>query len=317
MDPAGYASMGFLREWRWRSARRQKRDSVGSRKCIENSERRKESVPDRFGVLGATGTVGQRFILLLADHPYFKLHALGASARSAGRNVKIVFSGLDADVAGNIEKAFRDANITVFSNAKNYRRDPTVPLISLLNPRPSHGFIVTNANCAATGCAVPLTALERTFDPLDAVMITTLQAISGTGYPGVTSMDIFDNQAAAKGFALAPLRVSAACNRVPAPPTIEELWAAFRNYTCEAQVLGCPTAPKKAFIVYEEQDRSQPRLNRNVQKGTGISVGRIRACPVMDVKYVVMANKVSIGTAVSSIINAEVAAEKGPSYRHD
>ncbi|KIJ44057.1 hypothetical protein M422DRAFT_75419 [Sphaerobolus stellatus SS14] len=296
MDPAGYASMGFLREWRWRSARRQKRDSVGSRKCIENSERRKESVPDRFGVLGATGTVGQRFILLLADHPYFKLHALGASARSAGRNVKIVFSGLDADVAGNIEKAFRDANITVFSNAKNYRRDPTVPLI------------VPLANTSH---------FARTFDPLDAVMITTLQAISGTGYPGVTSMDIFDNQAAAKGFALAPLRVSAACNRVPAPPTIEELWAAFRNYTCEAQVLGCPTAPKKAFIVYEEQDRSQPRLNRNVQKGTGISVGRIRACPVMDVKYVVMANKVSIGTAVSSIINAEVAAEKGPSYRHD
>ncbi|KIJ57182.1 hypothetical protein M422DRAFT_148863 [Sphaerobolus stellatus SS14] len=367
--------------------------------------------PINVGVLGATGTVGQRFILLLAEHPYFKLHALGASARSAGRtyatatawkqtqpipekvrdlivhpcapehfkDVEIVFSGLDADVAGDIEKAFRDANVAVFSNAKNYRRDPTVPLIvplvntshfavipyqqSLLNPRPSHGFIVTNANCVATGCAVPLAALERAFGPLDAVMITTLQAISGAGYPGVPSLDIFDNvipyigggeeaklewelskilgdladengvaisedqQAAAKGFVPAPLRVSAACNRVPVleghtacisvrfarrpPPAIEEVWAAFRDYTCEAQTLGCPTAPKKSLIVHEEQDRPQPRLDRDVQKGTGVSVGRIRACPVMDVKFVVMANNVSIGAAASSIINAEVAVEKG------
>jgi len=374
------------------------------------------SHPIPVAVLGATGTVGQRFIILLSGHPYFKIQALGASARSAGKkyaeaaswkqtqpipeevrgmvvrkcepgelgDVQLVFSGLDADVAGEIEKALRDADIPVFSNAKNYRRDPTVPLIvplvntshlsiipyqqSLLSTQPgrSRGFIVTNANCVATGCAVPLFALQQAFGPLDAVLITTLQAISGAGYPGVPSMDIFDNivpyigggeedklewelskilggikdkngdtihechdikSARAHSFQPAPLSVSAACNRVPVleghtacisirfvrrpPPSIDAIQAALRNYSCEAQSLGCPSAPKKALIVHDEQDRPQPRLDRDAQRGAGVSVGRIRACKVLDVKFVVMANNVAIGAATSSIINAEVAVEKG------
>ncbi|KAF8524544.1 hypothetical protein BU17DRAFT_42652 [Hysterangium stoloniferum] len=365
--------------------------------------------PINVGILGATGTVGQRFILLLGSHPYFRIHTLGASARSAGRSylsatawkqtqpvpasardlivqqclpehfkdVEIVFSGLDADVAGDIELAFRAANIPVFSNAKNHRRDPTVPLIvplvntshfsilpyqrSLLNPKPSRSFIVTNANCVATACAVPLAALERAFGPLDTVVITTLQAISGAGYPGVPSMDIFDNvvpyiggdeegkleweltkilgriadengasmqgDGDARSFIPAQLRVSAACNRVPVleghtacisarfkqqpPPSIDAILDALRGFTCEAQILGCPSAPKSALIVHDEQDRPQPRLDRDVQRGAGVSVGRIRPCKVLDVKFVVMANNVAIGAATSSIINAEVAVEKG------
>jgi len=95
------------------------------------------------------------------------------------------------------------------------------------------------------------------------------------------------------------------------PPSVEEVWSAFRNYTCEAQALGCPSAPKKPLLVHDEQDRPQPRLDRDAQRGGGVSVGRIRSCPVMDVKFVVMANNVAIGAATSSIINAEVAVEKG------
>lgn len=405
------------------------------------------------GVLGATGTVGQRFILFLGSHPYFRLHALGASSRSAGhryaditawkqsqpipdiakdltvqpcspeffKDVEIVFSGLDSEVAGGIgmflslphpppspvvlnwaylssfknmykshdllnwvsELAFRHANIAVFSNAKNHRRDPTVPLIvplvntshfsilpyqqSLLDPVPTRGFIVTNANCAATGCAVPLAALQRAFGPIESAIITTMQAISGAGYPGVPSMDIFDNvipyigggeedklewelakilggladqngntavvvegsstSASTRSFQLAGIRVSAACNRVPVleghtacisvrfarrpPPKVEDVIQALKSYTCEAQSLGCPSAPKYPLIVHEEQDRPQPRLDRDVQSGAGVSVGRVRECKVMDIKFVLMANNVAIGAATSSIINAEVAVEKG------
>ncbi|SCV72174.1 BQ2448_4868 [Microbotryum intermedium] len=352
------------------------------------------------GVLGATGTVGQRFIVLLSSHPYFKIHALGASSRSAGQKYReatrwkqpvpipesvsdvivreckasefegcdIVFSGLDSDVAGDIEKAFRAAELAVFSNAGNYRRDPTVPLcVPLVNP--SHleilphqrslqspplkkGCIVTNANCSTTGLSIPLHALEKAFGPLETVMVTTMQAISGAGYPGVSSLDILDNvvpliggeeekmewelskilggySSKSKQFdlhATSPMKVSAMCNRVPVldghlecasvrfiqqpPPSIEEIKKALSSFTCEAQTLGCPSAPKQAIYVHEEPDRPQPRLDRYFQNGSGVNVGRIRPCPVLDVKFVVLVNNVSIGAATSSIINAEYAVAK-------
>ncbi|KAK7051639.1 aspartate-semialdehyde dehydrogenase [Paramarasmius palmivorus] len=371
------------------------------------------------GVLGATGTVGQRFIVLLASHPWFVVHALGASSRSAGKpyrdavrwkqttpipssvaqmtvkdctpenfsECKIVFSGLDADVAGDIEAALRSAELAVFSNAKNYRRDPHVPLIvPLVNPshlsiipqqRKLHlhpttrqpqplqrGFIVTNANCSTTGVVIPLAALERAFGPLESLVITTMQAISGAGYPGVPSLDILDNivpyisgeeekiewetlkilggiteeevQTAGgrteklKKFDMhtdSPLRVSASCNRVPVidghtecvsvrfarrpPPSPQQVREALAAFTSDAQTLGCPSAPTKTIVVHEEPDRPQPRLDRYHQDGAGVSVGRVRQCPVFDVKFVVLSNNVSIGAATSSIINAEIAVLKG------
>lgn len=334
-----------------------------------------------------------RFIVLLSEHPYFKLHALGASARSAGRTYEeavrwkqsvpipaavrgvvvreckadqfvgcdIVFSGLDSDVAGEIEAAFRTAELAVFSNAGNYRRDALCPLIvPLVNPshfniiphqRALHspplnkGFIVTNANCSTTGLAIPLKALEDAFGPLEIVMVTTMQAISGGGYPGVSSMDILDNVVPLIGgeeekmewellkilggmnpegtsFDLRehkPMKVSAACNRVPVldghtecasvrfvqrpPPSPKQVKEALRAYRCEAQELQCPSAPEQAIFVHEELDRPQPRLDRYFQNGSGVNVGRVRVCPVMDIKFVVLANNVSIGAATSSIIN--------------
>ncbi|GAA5920473.1 hypothetical protein JCM6882_004714 [Rhodosporidiobolus microsporus] len=241
----------------------------------------------RVAVAGATGTVGQRFICLLAAHPYFKLTSLNASPRSAGKAYKdvvrwkqsvpipksvldmvvktcekdqfgdaeIVFSGLDSDVAGDVEEALRKAEYAVFSNAGNFRRDPLVPLVvPLVNP--SHfaivphqktslglnkGFIITNANCSTTGLSIPLYALEKAFGPLETVMVTTMQAISGAGYPGVPSLDILDNIVPYIGkeeekmewelakilgglsddqkefdmHAKHPMKVSASCNRVP------------------------------------------------------------------------------------------------------
>lgn len=188
-------------------------------------------------------------------------------------------------------------------------------------------------------------------------MVTTMQAISGGGYPGVSSMDILDNVVPYIGgeeekmqwealkilggvsqtedgkslsfdmHAQHPLRVSASCNRVPVvdghletvsvrfarrpPPSAQQVREALAAYTTEALSLGCPSAPTQTIFVHDEEDRPQPRLDRDFQQGAGVNVGRVRECPVLDIKFVVLANNVCIGAATSSIINAEVAIAKG------
>jgi len=180
--------------------------------------------------------VGQRFLSILSKHPFFQVYRLGASSRSAGKRYveackwklsepidvriseivvsqckadffegcDIIFSGLDSDVAGEIESSFRDAGFAVFSNAKNYRMDPDVPLVvplvngdhidSVINQKSKYGgFIVTNANCSTTGLVIPLKALMDAFGELESISTVTMQAISGAGYPGVPSLDIIDN----------------------------------------------------------------------------------------------------------------------------
>jgi aspartate-semialdehyde dehydrogenase len=186
------------------------------------------------GVLGATGAVGQRFIQLLADHPWFEIAELAASDRSAGKpyrdactwrlatppppavadrivqtcdapfRSKILFSGLDSSVAGEIETTLAGRGHAVVSNARNHRMDPDVPLlIPEVNPdhldalavqrrRTRSGYIVTNPNCSVVGLAMALAPLERTFG-LESVAVVTLQALSGAGYPGVASLDVTDN----------------------------------------------------------------------------------------------------------------------------
>ncbi|KAG0174312.1 hypothetical protein DFQ28_006773 [Apophysomyces sp. BC1034] len=354
------------------------------------------SAQKKVGILGATGTVGQRFILLLADHPTFVIHALGASSRSAGKAYKdavrwkqsrpipanvatkvvkacvaeefkdcdVVFSGLDADVAGDIEMAFLKADLAVFSNAKNYRREPTVPLIvptvntshfdmiphqrSLYNL--SKGFLVTNANCSTTGLVVPLKALQDAFGPMSYIMVHTQQAISGAGYPGVPSLDILDNVVPHIGgeeekmewevnkilgniaedgkqfVSLTETVVSATCTRVPvldghlesvsvkfanAQPTVEQVYEVLEKYTSEAQALGCHLAPEHAIVVTKDADRPQPRLDRDVQKGQAVTVGRVRPCPVLGIKFTLLVHNTVLGAAGSSVLNAEVAVAKG------
>jgi len=227
---------------------------------------------------------------------------------------------------------------------------------SLHSPPLTKGFIVTNANCSTTAYVVPLAALEKSFGPIESCMVTTMQAISGGGYPGVPSLDIMDNiipyvggeeekmewetlkilggiteaDDGAKVFdmhAKNPLRISASCNRVPVidghtecvsvrfkrrpPPSPQQVREAMTAYTPDVQAIGCPSAPRHAIFVHEELDRPQPRLDRYYQNGAGVSVGRVRQCPVLDIKFVVLANNVSIGAATSSIINAELAVMRG------
>lgn len=264
------------------------------------------------------------------------------------------------------ESSFREAELRVFSNAKNYRMDPVCPLVvplvnpshfdiiphqrSTLSPPPKKGFIITNANCSTTGVVVPLKALQDAFGPLDKVLVATLQAVSGGGYPGVSSFDILDNvvpyisgeeekieseaakilgnlSADGKSFEDEGVKVSAHCNRVPVidghtecvslsfqrrpPPSLEEVKNALRDYTCDAQKLQCHSAPPQAITVHEEPDRPQPRLDRDWQNGAGVNVGRVRKCPVFDYKFVVLSNNVQIGAATSSVMNAEIALKKG------
>nr|OQO29902.1 hypothetical protein B0A51_03498 [Rachicladosporium sp. CCFEE 5018] len=353
----------------------------------------------RCGVLGATGSVGQRFILLLNDHPHFTLTAVGASPRSAGKKfsaaaswkqgiklperignlvvksctpeefkdeVDFVFSGLDSDVAGETELAFLQANIPVFSNSKNYRLDPLVPLVvptvnlshlDLIPHQRRHhnlkqGFQVCNSNCAVIGMVVPFRALMDKFGPLERASMITEQAVSGAGYPGVSSLDIFDNivpyikgeeeklgaesrkilgsiqdsntkLSDAKG-----LLVDGTCTRVPVidghthivslkfakspPPSIEEAKEALRSYVSDAQKLGCPSAPEISIEVMEEDDRPQPRLDKDKGKGYTVSVGRVRKVEngAYDLKYVAVSHNLVIGAAGGSILNAEAAVLK-------
>lgn len=185
----------------------------------------------RVGILGATGTVGQKFVQLLGSHPWFEVVALAASERSVGKPYKeavnwilpttipvhlanknvqpcepnlpcpIVFSGLDSSIAGEVETAFAEAGYIVISNSKNHRMDPDVPLLipevnpdhsQLLNIQKTKGKIITNPNCSVIGLVIALKPLFDRFG-LEAVHVVTMQAISGAGYPGIASLDILDN----------------------------------------------------------------------------------------------------------------------------
>ncbi|KAL9099758.1 MAG: hypothetical protein Q9163_004789 [Psora crenata] len=315
----------------------------------------------RCGILGGTGAVGQQFVLLLATHPIFRTTVIAASERSAGKryrdvvkwkqsrpmsdeigelvvqtcepsnfqNCDIIFSGLDSEVAGPIEMAFVKAGLDVFSNAKNHRTHPLVPLVvPLVNlnhlgvldcQRRSLGLekgsLVCNSNCAVVAAVVPLAALQASFGPVESCSIVTMQAVSGAGYPGVSSMDIIDNvipfisgeedklEAEARkilgtlnehqdGFTENSIAISSACNRVfvldghtacislrfvkRPPPSADEVKEALRNYVSEAQKLGCPSASKHSVLVMDEPDRPQPRLDRGNERGYTVTVGRIR-----------------------------------------
>ncbi|KAJ2906562.1 aspartate-semialdehyde dehydrogenase [Zalerion maritima] len=352
---------------------------------------------------------GQRFILLLQSHPFLVLHAVGASPRSKGKEYRdavrwkqavpmspelgglvlrecsadqfadcdIVFSGLGSDVAGEIETALQKSNIAVFSNAKNHRRDPLVPLVvptvnpshlgliphqrSTLSSQPvDKGFLVCNSNCAVIGLVIPFAALSSSFGTncISTVSVVTLQAVSGAGYPGVSSMDMLDNvvpyipgeedkleteaqkilgslNSSNTGFEpKSSLQVSATCTRVPvldghtacvslkfnpeqckggAAPSAEQVKEALRSYRTEAQDLGCPSAPEHPIVVFDEPDRPQPRLDRNLGGGYTVSVGRVREdeSGVFDIKFVALSHNTVIGAAGSSILNAEVAVIKG------
>lgn len=216
------------------------------------------------------------------------------------------------------------------------------------------GFLVCNSNCAVIGVVVPFAAIQAKFGPVEEVEVFTEQAVSGAGYPGVPSMDIVDNvipyisgeedkleneaqkilgsvNAEATAFQeQAGLRIGATCTRVGVtdghmafvslrfknrpPPSAEQVKQALREYQSEAQKLGAPSAPAQAIVVFDEPDRPQPRLDRNISNGYAVSVGRVReGAPggYFDIRFACLSHNTVIGAAGSSILNVEVAAIKG------
>jgi aspartate-semialdehyde dehydrogenase len=342
------------------------------------------SIP--VGILGATGMVGQQFIALLARHPWFHVDWLGASERSAGKAFRdaaawrlpvplddeianktvvsavpghapqVMFSGLDSSVAGEIEAAFAQAGHIVISNSKNYRMEKDVPLmipeinadhLGLLDCQASRGWrgrILTNPNCSTIVMALALAPL-RQFG-LSQVMVTTEQAISGAGYPGVPSWDILGNvipfidgeegkveSEAQKilgrlsGGAVAPhpVVISATTTRVPVynghtesiavtldqpvePAALVDAWNTFRG---RPQELELPSAPPQPVVYLTERNRPQPALDVNRDGGMTVTVGRLRACPVLSYKFMALGHNTIRGAAGAAILNAELLHREG------
>ena len=337
------------------------------------------------GVLGATGVVGQQFVSRLARHPWFKLTWLAASERSEGkayqsvapwrlatpmpeesagrvveacvpgRGPKVVFSGLDASVAGEIEGAFAAAGHIVVSNARNFRMDPLVPLLipevnadhlSLLpEQRAAKGWpgaIVTNPNCSTVVLAMALAPFCQF--GIRKVMVSTMQAVSGAGYPGVPSLDILGNVipfiggeeekmetetqkilGANGGRTPHAAAISAHTNRVPVldghtmtvsvdfeqTPSMVDLANAIRAFSGRPQELKLPTAPQPPLILMDEPNRPQPRLDADLGGGMAVTIGRLRACPVMQAKFVALGHNTVRGAAGAAILNAELMRAEG------
>ena len=338
-------------------------------------------------VLGATGAVGQTFIRLLEDHPWFRLAEVAASERSAGKRYgdvtrwiegtlpaaaagmtvtlcdpatvrsPIVFCALDAAAAEELEPAFARAGRFVLSNAKHFRMESDVPLVipevnadhlALLDAQRARGWsggVVTNANCAATVAAMALAPLHAAFG-LTELFLSTMQAVSGAGYPGVPSLDILGNVipyigdeepkleremqkmlGTLVGASVTPAAfvVSAHANRVPVEhghtvamsarfarkPTVALALEVLREWRGAESVRGLPSAPEHPLLVTDAPDRPQPRRDVMAGKGMSVTVGRVREDSMFDLKFVAMGHNTIRGAAGGSILNAELLAATG------
>ncbi|HEY3627344.1 MAG TPA: aspartate-semialdehyde dehydrogenase [Terracidiphilus sp.] len=344
-----------------------------------------------IGILGATGMVGQRFIQLLENHPWFEVAWLAASDRSSGKKYseaakwrldtslperiarmtvspaeprgapKIIFAALDADIAREMEPKFAAAGCAVVSNSSAFRMHPNVPLVipevnadhlHLIEEQPwrkeSGGYMVTNPNCSAIGLVLALKPIQEHFG-IEQIFVTTMQAVSGAGYPGVPSMDILGNVipyikseeekmeaetlkllGRFEGHEVRPLaaRMSAHCNRVAVedghtesvsiklgsklgrPATREDILEAWAEF----KPLGdrhLPMAPEQPVEWAPQDDRPQPRLDRHRGKGMGVTVGRLRPCGLLDWKFTVISHNTIRGAAGAAILNAELLASLG------
>ncbi|MGI8545478.1 MAG: aspartate-semialdehyde dehydrogenase [Aridibacter sp.] len=338
----------------------------------------------RVGILGATGTVGQRFCQLLENHPQFEITALAASDRSEGKpyreacawklstpmpeNVKeivvqaieppldcdLVFSSLPSSVARGTEEAFARAGYPVISNSSSYRMEEDVPLLipeinaehlGLIEAQKikrgfDKGFIITNPNCAVISFAPPLAALHRAFG-VESVIITTMQAVSGAGYPGVASLDIVDNvlpyiageepkaeieaqkilgNLVGESIEKADFTVSAQCFRVNVieghtasvrvnlkeNSTLEDVKKAMMDFP----KLNLYSSPDKFIFVCDEPTRPQPRLDRDNGKGMTITVGRLYPDNIFQYRFVALSHNTIRGAAGAAILNAELLIDK-------
>jgi aspartate-semialdehyde dehydrogenase len=339
-------------------------------------------------VLGATGTVGQKFIRLLADHPWFEVAAVAASSASAGKRYgdvvrwregiaiperiaaltvqdctpplagPIVFGAMDADVAGPIEQAFAAAGAFVVTNARNHRMDPDVPLLipeanldhlALMDrqqqARGWPGAILANPNCSTAALVLALVPLHRAFG-IEKMFVSTMQAVSGAGYPGVASLDILGNVVpfiggeeekmeregrkilgtlGPEGVAPAEFAVSAHANRVATVDghlmtvsvgfrrrvTPEEATAVLRDFRANPRVACLPSSPTPPIEVDERPDRPQPRLDLERGDGMAVTVGRVRACPILDLRLALLGHNTIRGAAGQAVQIAELLVAEG------
>ena len=334
------------------------------------------------GVLGATGIVGQQFINQLKGHPWFELVWLGASERSAGKMYreaanwaldgdipasvadqtvhestpggvpKLIFSAMDAFVAGPIEQAFANAGCFVVSNSRNHRMESDVPLLipevnadhlgliqTQRRNRGWDGAIITNPNCSTITMVMGLAPLKPF--GIKTILATTMQAISGAGYPGMPSMDILGNVVPYIGGEEPKMEsetqkilgdlhdgkithldatVSTHCNRVGVVdghtiavsvaldrnPTIDELREAIASFRGLPQEKNLPSAPAQPVHVMTMDNRPQPRKDVLLEDGMAVSVGRIRKCNVLGYKFVVLGHNTIRGAAGAAVLNAEL-----------
>lgn len=336
----------------------------------------------KVGILGATGSVGQRFVDLLRDHPWFEIAEVYASERSAGKSyreaakwfldraipesvaelevknvnaasknadVEIMFSALPGDVARVVERECAKAGYAVTSNVSVHRMEEDVPLV-IPEVNADHlrlievqrrrrgwdGFIVTNPNCSTIMMTMTLKPLMEF--GIEEVHVATMQAVSGAGYAGVPSMAIIDNvipfisreeekmetetlkilgTLESERIKNAEFKVTASCHRVPVldghteaiwvrfskDVSVEDVKAAFKNFK---SALDTPFAPRTPLILREEQDRPQPRLDRDAERGMAVSVGRVRQSGSKEVKYIALGHNTVRGAAGAAILNAEI-----------
>ncbi len=352
------------------------------------------------GVLGATGMVGQNFIRLLENHPWFEVVYVAASPQSAGKtfaeavkgrwhmstplpakvshlivedagNVKaaqgkcaLLFSAVDLDkkAIAALELAYAAAGFAVVSNNSAHRGTPDVPMV-IPEVNPEHldvihcqrqargwttGCLVVKSNCSIQSYMTPIWALMQAGFAPKRIILTTLQAVSGAGYPGVPSLDIVDNIIPYIGgeeekSELEPLKIfgrlengvivnnseitiSAHCNRVAvidghtacvslefagAKPKLEEIIPLWRAFRAVPQELELPMAPKNPILYNDEPNRPQPRKDRDLDKAMAVTVGRLRKCHVFDIRFVGLHHNTVRGAAGGAILTAELMKAKG------
>jgi aspartate-semialdehyde dehydrogenase len=274
-----------------------------------------------------------------------------------GNAPRLLFSAMDASVATEIERAFAEAGHVVVSNSKNHRMERDVPLlVPEINPdhlklvpeqqraRGWKGQIVTNPNCSTVGLTMGLGPLKPF--GITKVIVTTMQAISGAGYPGVASMDIVGNVipfiggeeekmqvetqkilGEFRGDHIEPLaaKVSAQCNRVAvvdghtetvsvelsSKPSEQDLRRAIAGFSGVPQERKLPSAPPAPVVYLEESNRPQPRKDAERERGMAAFVGRLRPCPVLDWKFVVLSHNTIRGAAGAAVLNAELMHSEG------
>ncbi len=317
--------------------------------------------PIHVGILGATGTVGRELLRRLADHPWFRITAIAGSERRSGQqfdsrtlcsprpeefdSCEMIFSALDRTAGERLEPLFAEAGKTVISNSAALRMHSKVPLLipeinpdslQLLKEQPWSGSVVANPNCSVMGLALALAPLHEAVG-IEAVVVSTLQALSGAGSSGPTALSMIDNvvplipgeeekiESELGKILGAEIPVSAHCHRVPViDGHMESVSLRLARSIGVAEAAGIleawkgsaagdslPSAPDSPLIMARHPDRPQTRLDRDAGAGMSVTIGRLRSCPVFDLRFTLLSHNLIRGAAGAALLNAELMFARG------